>query len=295
MPFMDFIFDNTYQVDAKEAEDSVRSKYPKLLHEAETIELAFKDRGGKGRDKEYFTSHRILIKDGKGIGSKRKNYMSIPYASITAFSVQSAGALMDGDCEFSVWSTGGYPKISIPFSATNVDIYQVYQFLNAKIAYAKQRGNPDIIDPVPPNMDKKQSAAGNVIDWLGDNAKQIDAGECETKFKTEFPVLLGDEKVIIAFKSGRDTTCFTNKRILLVDGKSFFLSFFFFFFLRGWYLFSSSILFHLTHRHHFMQSKVLLERKLNSSQSYIQAFMDLVSKLLGNSWIAIPSSVCTQI
>jgi hypothetical protein len=70
--WFDFIFDNAYQVDAKEAEDKMRSKYPHLLHEAETVELAFRDRGGKGRDKEYFTSHRILIKDGKGVGSKRK-------------------------------------------------------------------------------------------------------------------------------------------------------------------------------------------------------------------------------
>jgi hypothetical protein len=57
----DFVFDNAYQVDAKDAEDKIRTKYPMLLHEAETIELAFKDRGGKGRDKEYFTSYRILI------------------------------------------------------------------------------------------------------------------------------------------------------------------------------------------------------------------------------------------
>ena len=51
----DFVFDNNYKVDAKEAEGRIRSKYPHLLRENETIELAFKDRGGKGRDKEYFT------------------------------------------------------------------------------------------------------------------------------------------------------------------------------------------------------------------------------------------------
>jgi hypothetical protein len=58
----DFIFDNAYQVDAGEAERNVRVKYPLLLHQEERVELAFKDRGGKGRDKEYFTTHRILIK-----------------------------------------------------------------------------------------------------------------------------------------------------------------------------------------------------------------------------------------
>merc|ERR1719261_482707 len=102
---MDFVFDNAYQQDAAEVEQRVREKYPLLLHQDEKIELAFKGRGGKGRDKKYFTSHRILIKDGKGIGSKRKNYQSIPYTSIQAFSVETAGKF-DGDVTVTVWSTG---------------------------------------------------------------------------------------------------------------------------------------------------------------------------------------------
>eukprot|EP00934_Nitzschia_sp_Nitz4_P001229 Nitzschia sp. Nitz4//scaffold122_size67431//29226//31869//NITZ4_006084-RA/size67431-augustus-gene-0.56-mRNA-1//-1//CDS//3329534400//1229//frame0 len=214
----DFVFDNAYKVDAQEAESKLRSKYPHLLHANETVELAFKDRGGKGRDKEYFTSHRILIKDGKGIGSKRKNYQSIPYDTILAFSVQSAGSLLDEDCELYVWSSG-VPVVSIDFSSSNVDIFQIYQLLNVKVPWSTDRGTSDYVDPVPPNIDVQQTTAGNIIDWLGDNAKQVDAGEIETHFKTEFPILLEDEKVEIAFKSGRDTKAFTNRRILFVDVK----------------------------------------------------------------------------
>jgi hypothetical protein len=215
--WFDFVFDNAYQVDAQKAEQKVRSKYPLLLHKDEKIELAFTDRGGKGRDKEYFTSHRLLIKDGKGVGSKRKNYLSVPYDTIQAFSVQTAGKV-DFDVELNIWSTG-VPKVSIDFSKSNADIYQLYQLLNAKVAWAQSRGTADYVDPIPPNMDKKQTTAGNVIDWFGDNAKQVDAQEVETIFKTEFPILLADEKVEMAFKSGRDTKCFTNKRILMVDVK----------------------------------------------------------------------------
>ena len=214
----DFVFDNNYKVDAKEAEGRMRSKYPHLLHENETIELAFKDRGGKGRDKEYFTSHRILIKDGKGVGSKRKNYLSIPYSSIRAFSVQSAGALLDDDSELNIYSTA-MSKVSIDFSAANVDIFQIYQLLNAKIPWSQDRGTQDYVDPVPPNMDQKQSKLGSIVDWLGDNAMQVDAGEVEKRFKTEFPILLEDEKVELAFKSGRDTKLFTSRRVLFVDVK----------------------------------------------------------------------------
>jgi hypothetical protein len=150
----DFVLGNAYASDAKEAERSTRIKYPFLLNEKEEIILAFKDRGGKGRDKQFFTTHRILVKDGKGVGSKRKNYVSIPYDTILAFSVQTAGAFVDDDCELIVWSLG-YPKMSMDFSATNVDIFQIYQLLNAKITIAKMKGTPDFVDPTPPNMDKK--------------------------------------------------------------------------------------------------------------------------------------------
>lgn len=149
--WFDFIFDNAYAVDAKEAEESMRRKYPLLLHKDESVILAFKDRGGKGRDKEYFTSHRILIKDGKGVGSKRKNYLSIPYDTILAFAVQTSGSTLDKDSELEVWSTGK-TKITLNFSAANVDLFQIYQLLNAKVTFQSARGTGDEIDPVPPNM-----------------------------------------------------------------------------------------------------------------------------------------------
>jgi hypothetical protein len=218
MTWYDFVFDNAYKVDAAEAEQKIRDKYPKLLHPEERVELAFRDRGGKGRDKEYFTSHRILIKEGKGIGSKRKNYVSIFYSKIQAWSVQTAGTL-DGDVELQVWSTGiRWRKIN--FATSNVDIFQLQQVMNSKVGMAvlEARCTKDKIDAIKPaHLSQKQTAAGNLIDFLGDNAKEVDAKKVEHRFKHETPILLEDEIVEAAFKSGRDTTCFTNKRLLLVD------------------------------------------------------------------------------
>jgi hypothetical protein len=221
MGWYDFIFTNSYQEDALKVEKEVRDKHPLLLHAKEKIVLAFRDRGGKGRDKEYFTSHRILIKDGKGVGNKRKNYQSIPYKSIQAFSVDTAGKF-DGDVSVKIWSTG-IRYTQIDFATANCDIYQIQQFLNAQVlgmlsfSSGGGQGHEDPIDPTPPNMDKKQSTAGNIVDWFGDNAKQVSAAEVDVIFKTEMPVLLQHEVVEIAFKSGRDYTVFTNKRVLRVD------------------------------------------------------------------------------
>jgi len=206
-------------IDAKQVEDELKSKFPKLLHENETIELAFRDQGGKGRDSEYFTSHRILIEDGKGVGRKRKNYLSIPYSDIVCFSVQSKGGnFLDTDSELYIY-TKTHSYVKIDFLASSVNIFEVYQFFNSKISWTHMRGTADHIDSTPPNMDLKESKAGKFMDWLGDNAKQIDAKEVETKLKTEYPVLLADEKVELAFKSGRDTTLFTDKRMMVIDVK----------------------------------------------------------------------------
>ena len=171
----DYIFDNSYQKDAKEEESNCRTKYPKLLHHKETIQLAFKDRGGKRRDKEYFTTHRILIKDGKGVGSKRKNYKSIPYDTILAFSVQSAGAILDGDVECTVFSTG-IPQTVLRFGKSNCDIFQMYQLLNLKVDFGNDRGTADVVDCTPPNLHntaasssgagKATAKAGNVSGFV---------------------------------------------------------------------------------------------------------------------------------
>jgi hypothetical protein len=204
-------------MDPKELEKEVRSKHPKLFSEGETLELAFRDRGGKGRDSEYFTSHRILIEDGKGIGHKRINYLSIPYDDILCFSVQSAGKF-DRDSELYLYCKT-YHKKKINFSASSVDIFEVYQFLNTKIHFKEIRGTADAIDTTIPSLDHKESKTGKFLDWMGDNAKQIEPGEIESKLKKEYPVLLANETVELAFKSGRDTTLFTDKRMMVIDVK----------------------------------------------------------------------------
>jgi hypothetical protein len=219
--FFDAIFNNAYQVDAQAAEGKVRQEYPKLLHETERIEVAFKDRGGAGRDAQYFTSHRILVQDGKGVGNKRKNFLSIPYTSIRAFGVQTSAAAIDADVELHIWASG-HAKVSLDMAKSKVDLFQLYQYINSKIEWSPDRGTSDTIDSTPPNMDQKQSKLGNVVDWLGDNAKQIVAADVEKMFKTDYPILLNDEKVELAFKSGRDTTCFTSRRMLIVDVKGMF-------------------------------------------------------------------------
>jgi Bacterial PH domain len=88
--------------------------------ENEKIQIAFKSRGGMGRDKSYFTTHRILVKNGKGIGGKRKNYQTIWYKHIQGFAIEPAGSF-DGDVELHVYSSAG-SSAKIDFAKGQMDV-----------------------------------------------------------------------------------------------------------------------------------------------------------------------------
>ena len=206
-------------IDVNETENELRSKFPGLLQPSEHLELAFRDRGGKGRDSEYFTTHRVLIEDGKGFGNKRKNYLSIPYSDILCFSVQTAGGFCDGSSELFLFTKTTTSETKIKFKATSVNVFDIYQYLNTKISWSQHKGTPDVVDVAIPNMDQIESSAGKFFDWMGDNAKQIDSKEVESKLKVQYPILMENEVVELAFRSGRDTTLFTDKRMIVIDVK----------------------------------------------------------------------------
>jgi hypothetical protein len=210
--FANFLGDNAYQVDAKAQEDKLREKEPLLLEPRETIELAFKE-ARDGRDKSYFTSHRILIKDGKGIGKKRKNFKSIPYASVEGFSCTTGGGIFDDDIEVQIW--GHNDKIQIDLAKGQVDIFAIQQFLSAKTcAFYKPEGTQDTV--VPSSTRKAGTMSGFTSFFTGD-AHEFDPKDIEQKFKTETPVLMKNETVDMAFKTGRDFLVFTSDRLFIVD------------------------------------------------------------------------------
>jgi hypothetical protein len=210
--FGNFLGNNAYQVDAKAQEDKLREKEPMLLEPRETIDLAFKD-GRDGRDKSYFTSHRILIKNGKGVGGVRKNFKSVPYASLEGFSCTTSGGVFDDDVEVNVWGTGATHSLSL--AKGSVDIFAVQQFLSAKIlAHYKAASNQD---EIVPSSTKKAGAMSGFVSFFTGDAHEFDPKDIEERFKTETPVLLQNETVDMAFKTGRDFLVFTSHRLFTVD------------------------------------------------------------------------------
>jgi len=89
------------------------------LHEIliadEVIHLAFKGM----RDSVTFTNRRLIALNVQGITGKKKDYTSLPYSKIQAFSVETAGTF-DLDSELELWFSG-LGRIKLEFSR-GVDI-----------------------------------------------------------------------------------------------------------------------------------------------------------------------------
>lgn len=237
--FRDILGSNSYAVAAKEAEEKLRAKEPLVLHKDETIELAFKS-ARDPRDKSYLTSHRILLKDGKGVGHKRKNFRSIPYSAIDSWSVRTASGAMDSDCELlvhaSAFGLGGLTYIDFKKAdntEAGVDIFAIQAFMNGKILprynleYPLKGTSDELVVDSPELLVEAiqgHDKPSGILDFLDQDGQQCNAQEFEQKLKGQYPVLLPNEKVQLAFRTWRDFTVFTNQRIMIVDIQAYLLA-----------------------------------------------------------------------
>ena len=225
MGFMNILANNRKGMDATTAESKIRSDYPSLLGPNEHVELAFKA-SADARDKNYFTSHRILTKDAVGFSSKRKKFKSVPYKSIKAFAVQTAGGGLDSNTELLVWYDGGNGVITVSFAKDSVDLFEVQQFFNHKVFSHPQGGlastTTKLQDYSITNGYVQQATNVNsVFSWLGNDAVQVDPQSIQDRFGfgASSPVLMPGEQIEIAYKCWRDVIILTPTRFLLIDVK----------------------------------------------------------------------------
>ena len=79
-----------------------------------------------------------------------------------------------------------------------------------------ERGAPIGLDALTSQSPDPQGFE-RLAQWLGSDQRELDPTELDTEFHTNTKILLDDEKVLMAFKAGRDVTLFTNKRIMMID------------------------------------------------------------------------------
>ncbi|ARI75760.1 PH domain-containing protein [Halobacillus mangrovi] len=102
MGFLDGLMGNASKVDVEKLEKELGE----VLIEGEKIQSGYKVL----RDSFIFTDKRLLLVDKQGMTGKKVEYHSIPYKSVTHFSVETAGSF-DLDSELKIWLSGSHEPI----------------------------------------------------------------------------------------------------------------------------------------------------------------------------------------
>ena len=105
MGFFDGLLGHGTEVDSAK----LSSRLDGVLIDGETAQISFKVLG----DFFVFTDYRLILVDIQGVTGKKVEYVSIPYRSITRFSVETAGTF-DLDAELKIWVSGD----SVPIQKT---------------------------------------------------------------------------------------------------------------------------------------------------------------------------------
>jgi hypothetical protein len=119
MGFLDGLMGNASEVNVAE----LQREFSNILAEGEQVEKAYK----LIRDLFLFTNKRLILVDKQGITGKKVEYHSIPYRSITHFSIETAGNF-DLDAELKIWISGSATPIQKQFNKS-LNIYELQRVL----------------------------------------------------------------------------------------------------------------------------------------------------------------------
>jgi hypothetical protein len=119
MGLFDGMMGNASEVNATE----VQREFARVLTSNERIEKAYK----LIRDMFIFTDKRLILVDKQGLTGKKVEYHSIPYKSITHFSIETAGNF-DLDAELKIWISGNALPLQKQFNK-NLNIYELQTVL----------------------------------------------------------------------------------------------------------------------------------------------------------------------
>jgi hypothetical protein len=104
--------------------ENLEKDFGRILVTDEQIVTGFK----LFRDTFIFTNKRLILVDRQGLTGRKSEYLSLPYKSISRFSIETAGTF-DLDAELKIWiSSDHQPAVSKRFNKS-VDVYEVQKLL----------------------------------------------------------------------------------------------------------------------------------------------------------------------
>ncbi|MGT2776069.1 PH domain-containing protein [Streptococcus hyovaginalis] len=115
---------NASQKDNDKVEEQLRD----ILIPNEQVELAF----SLVRDLIVFTEKRLILVDKQGVTGKKISYKSLPYRSISRFTVETSGHF-DLDAELKIWISSAMEPAEILQFKSDKNIVQIQQALAAAV------------------------------------------------------------------------------------------------------------------------------------------------------------------
>ena len=113
---------------SKKDNDKVERQLEGILIPGEQVELAYV----LVRDLIVFTEYRLILVDKQGMTGKKTSYKSLPYRSISRFSVETSGHF-DLDAELKIWvSSAVEPSETLQFKSDN-SVIEIQQALAAAV------------------------------------------------------------------------------------------------------------------------------------------------------------------
>ena len=124
MGFFNAILGNAGEMDLADATEELST----ILGQDARIELAYK----LIRDMIVLTDRRLILIDKQGMTGRKVEYRSIPYKSITMYTVETTGHF-DLDAELKLWISGQHDPMTLEFNGST-NVYTLQGLLAAKIA-----------------------------------------------------------------------------------------------------------------------------------------------------------------
>ena len=119
MGLLDGMLGNAAKIDPAK----IQQEFSQILAKGEVVEHAYQ----LIRDYFVFTDKRLVLVDKQGMTGSKIDYHSIPYKSITHFSVETGGTF-DLDAELKIWISGTAAPILKQFNK-KLSIYEVQSVL----------------------------------------------------------------------------------------------------------------------------------------------------------------------
>ncbi len=119
MGLLDGLMGNASKVDASK----IQQEFAQILAPGEKVEHAYQ----LIRDYFVFTDKRFVLVDKQGFTGSKVEYHSVPYKSITHFSIETAGTF-DLDAELKIWISSNPIPLQKTFNK-RLSIYEVQSVL----------------------------------------------------------------------------------------------------------------------------------------------------------------------